>query len=164
LTREESVLDSESEVYDEVTLGKLYLEMFRRANSNVTCVIRMASPEWADEVLGKQNQSNRQKNTSASVLADHILRGDYSFTGEPVIFDTDGQLRNGQNRLIAVTNTKIAVPVLIVRGVDPETFKWMDRLTPRKNGGYSVRDGLQETQFSNQHHPRLRASVGDGAS
>lgn len=88
--------------------------------------IESVSPERAAQFL-KQNVNNRplRKNT-VSRYAELMRRGAWLTSPEPIIFDFNGELINGQHRLAAVVESGCTVQLTVTRGVDPETFKVID--------------------------------------
>jgi len=55
-----------------------------------------------------------------------------AFNGEAIQVSTEGLLLNGQHRLSAVIQSGVTVKMLIVWGVEPESFKTMDQGRVRK--------------------------------
>jgi len=54
------------------------------------------------------------------------LRGNWKLNGDPIVFDWNGVLINGQHRLSMIVKTGQAVPCVIIEGVDPESFPTYD--------------------------------------
>lgn len=89
------------------------------------------TPAIAREWL-KMNKGNRTpKRSSMERYARDMTNDEWQITGEPIIFDSNGDLRNGQNRLMACEKSEAAFTSLVVWGVKPEAFKNMDRAAPR---------------------------------
>lgn len=74
------------------------------------------------------NRVNRNLSTRNIVryLAD-MEAGDWMLTGEAVKFAGDGRMLDGQHRLIGVSRASAPVDMLLVRGLDPVTQKYMDQ-------------------------------------
>lgn len=70
------------------------------------------------------NRPYRQAYTSE--LASKQERGEWQINGDSIRFDSDGILRDGQHRLKMVTQTGIAIEVVVIRGIDPNAFITMD--------------------------------------
>jgi hypothetical protein len=85
------------------------------------------SPELATEWL-ELNFGNRKPSPGqVDKYARDMRPGNWSLTGETIIFDSEGFLRNGQNRLLACIKADTSFQALVVWGVDPASFKNMDR-------------------------------------
>lgn len=89
------------------------------------------------QVLLAHNTENRPvrpsrvRNYRADMLEDH-----WSLNGQPVIISNDGVLSDGQHRCLAVAETEVAVPTLIVFGVEPDTRVTVDQNVTRNAGDY----------------------------
>lgn len=72
-----------------------------------------------------------------------IERGRFLLTHQAAAFDTNGYLRDGQHRLLAVAETGIAVDMPVAFGVDPAAFAAMD-VGMRRSGAQSLElDGIK---------------------
>ncbi len=74
--------------------------------------------EWLD-----RNTDNR------NILDDHVNRlvrdmiaGEFVLNGETITFDTNGRLIDGQHRLWAVVESKVAIDILVVWGLKPSVY------------------------------------------
>lgn len=91
------------------------------------------SPEMAAWVLAERHPRNRRLISGlVDRLAGALTRGEWAANGETIIFDRDGNLRNGQHRLTACVATGIPLVTWVVFGVDPAAFATMDRGGVRK--------------------------------
>lgn len=67
------------------------------------------SPERARTLLGR-NEGNRQRRPSTvSHYADQMRRGEWQETHQPLAFDEDGNLIDGQHRLAAVIESNVGL-------------------------------------------------------
>lgn len=99
--------------------------------------IENITPETAREYL-QLNHRNRSLNERAlTSLSQDMRSGDWKLTGEAIKFDTNNHLIDGQHRLIAIERTGIAVPILVIRGVDPDTQLVMDTGV-RRTGAHAL--------------------------
>jgi hypothetical protein len=95
--------------------------------SKIKSQIETVTPEVASAMLC-HNTGNRE--VRDSVVAKYmrvISRGEWRVTHQGIAFDYNGQLIDGQHRLMAVVRTGIAVDMMVTRGVDPETFAVLDQ-------------------------------------
>ena len=55
-----------------------------------------------------------------------MISGKWLFDGQPIRFDSDGFLLDGQHRLNAIVKSGTSQKFLIIKGLQNETFKVMD--------------------------------------
>lgn len=91
----------------------------------------LVTPELAREWL-KHNIGNRKlRKALVRRYALIMKRGNWMLTPEGIIFDSNGDLIQGQHRLSAVSETEAPVWMMVWTNVDPEVFKALDRGAPR---------------------------------
>ena len=91
--------------------------------ANVVSVTPSMAALWL--AANKQNRG-----VSKSALAAYVKdmqEGRWLFTGEPISFDADGHLLNGQHRLTAIIQSGVTLPFLVVRGLASEAQDAMDK-------------------------------------
>jgi hypothetical protein len=88
----------------------------------------------------------------AERLAQALRNDEWIFNAQPIVFDVNGVLLDGQHRLMACVMADIAIKSLVVWGAQPESQTTMDLGTPR-----SVADILALEGFSNHF---ARAALG----
>ena len=99
-----------------------------------TCYRILLSPELAAEFLGRM-RTNRPAKVRTVLNYRSQLRADrWGFTGQPLIFNTMGQMMDGQHRCLAIIAEKVTVEVLVVIGVDDEAFRYIDQGAMRSGG------------------------------
>lgn len=105
-------------------------DTFRSFNAVVT-------PELAKKWLGTQTL-NRNVQTHAMLgYRTDMINGLWSFTGDPLRFDINGHLIDGQNRLEAlggITVPNFALPFVVQIGLPPEAQQRMDQGARRTAG------------------------------
>jgi len=92
----------------------------------ITARVVMMTPELALELL---SVNKRNRKLARSKVEDHVLalrKGDWIFNGDAVRVSTEGDLLDGQHRLTAIVKSGVAVPVLVVYGLQPTTQDTMD--------------------------------------
>ena len=91
-------------------------------------------PETAQAWLDKYNQHNRNmRHAAVNRYARDMSNGHWMFNGEPVQFDTDPKLQNGQHRLAAIVRSNTTQRMVVVTGLPPKAQDSMDagvRRTP----------------------------------
>jgi len=76
------------------------------------------TPEFAQELLDKNHPNNRRpKGGRISQYRHDMLAGNWQLTHQAVALDEDGFLVDGQNRLSAVVQAGVPVPMAFVTGV-----------------------------------------------
>ena len=84
------------------------------------------TPEQAEKML-EHNHSNRGiKKGKISQYAMDMEEGMWHMNGLPIIFNPDGELLDGQNRLNAVIRAGVSTEFLVVTGVSRDAFKTID--------------------------------------
>jgi hypothetical protein len=92
------------------------------------------TPELAKEFMAK-NVSNRPlRPIYVEVLSKAILNGEWMLTGDPIRFDWNGHLFDGQHRCQAVIATGVAIPTYVASGFDPKTQEVVDSGVKRSLG------------------------------
>jgi hypothetical protein len=85
------------------------------------------TPSIAAKYLSK-NASNRPLQKQwVRELSKRMSDGDWKLSAEPIIFDTDGNLANGQHRLNAVIESGTSQTLMVVRGQPVESFFILDQ-------------------------------------
>lgn len=87
----------------------------------------LITPEIAEALL-KCNHNNRNfRGNRVEKYARAMDLDDWGKTGQPIIIGSDGNLMDGQHRLMAVAQTQRSVWFLVVRGVEPRLMPVIDR-------------------------------------
>lgn len=106
------------------------------SSSKITHAIVMVTPDMADRWLtfNTHNRKIRQQ-TVARYRAD-MEAGLWTMAADPIRFDRDGRLSDGQHRLVALSELPetVAIPFLVVRGLPPEAQSVMDQGVKRTPG------------------------------
>jgi len=99
----------------------------RKVKSTLTYSTELITPRFADDVLTNHNTKNRNISDSLSTrYADAMLRGEWEETGDPLRFNCDGTLADGQHRLDAIRKCGMSLPMLVVRGLPKTAFHKID--------------------------------------
>lgn len=88
--------------------------------------ITMVGPELAKEWLAVNIQNRKPSPAKQRQYAEDMQDGVWMLTGQAVQFDWNGTLIDGQNRLQTIVSTGVAVPLLVVRGLDPRAREVID--------------------------------------
>lgn len=92
------------------------------------------TPEMAEAMLGHNTHNRSARPASVTAYAQDMAAGDWRWTGDPIRFALDGTLLDGQHRLMAIVESGVTVPMLVIRGLAREAQEDIDRGVPRKYG------------------------------
>lgn len=93
---------------------------------NIKPEIVTVTPALAKEWL-EHNQDNRPvRMARVSHYAHQIKLGQWTLTGQPILFDSSGRLATGQHRLLACIQADTPFTTMVVRGIDPGAVKNID--------------------------------------
>ena len=93
------------------------------------------------------NKKNRPiSNTVVNRYVSDMAHGRWQFAGDPIRFDSMGNLLDGQHRLTALSRVPgITVPFLVLRGLDHESQTVMDQGHKRTPGQQLALTGLKNS-------------------
>ncbi len=108
------------------------LEQETRRTTSLDAAVMDVSPLMAEQWLGK-NHANRDVRTGhVDRLARDMANGYWRLTGEAIKLDHEGNVLDGQHRLLAIVASQVTVRTLVVFGVDPAARVVMDSNELRK--------------------------------
>lgn len=96
------------------------------------------TPEMAQRWLARMPRNRSLREADVRSYSRDMAAGNWHDTGESIKFDAENNLLDGQHRLHAVIHSGVTLPVLVVRGLPPESQMVMD--TGRKR---TASDALQ---------------------
>lgn len=102
------------------------------------------TPEDASHLMEKNTANRLLSPRRVNALAQSITRGEWQFDGSPIRLTSDGMLLDGQHRLAAIQQAGLAVPVLILRGLDPASQLVIDSGRPRTFADYLRMRGVAQ--------------------
>lgn len=107
----------------------------------ISVTYRMVSPAQARVWLDGHNTKNRNLSLrNADKIKQDLAADRFIFTGDPIRFDKEGALVDGQHRLHCIANSDKTVWLLVIEGLDMEAVDRIDQGLVR-----SVPDILQMT-------------------
>jgi hypothetical protein len=101
-----------------------------------TVSIETISPAKAEEYLSKNQHNRHVKVKKVEQYAREMTQGRWRSTGESISFYGDGTLANGQHRLLACIESKVAFECVVVRGVDTDAQLVIDTGAKRSFSDY----------------------------
>jgi hypothetical protein len=112
----------------------------------VSAGLEWMTPALAEVALATLNaeRQRRLKPRHAQAMMVDLRAGRWRLNGEPIIFDSEGKLIDGQHRLVMVVESGMPILTLVVRGIDPAAFTTIDGGAKRTGG-----DALRSAGFVN---------------
>lgn len=97
---------------------------------------RTITPSEAETML-RANTGNRDpRDPAIDRLARDMQAGNWQLTGEAIKFASNGDLLDGQHRLMACVRAGVPFKTLVITGLPPESRENMDTQTKRTFGDY----------------------------
>jgi hypothetical protein len=93
--------------------------------------IESITPELAEQYLATQKINRAPTNYRVKDYADRMKRGEWHIS-QPIMFSEDGDLFDGQHRLMAVIESGVTCDFLVLRGLPSETRLYVDIGQTRK--------------------------------
>lgn len=88
--------------------------------------VRTITPVVATEMLKKNLNNRKVSEKHVNFLAQEMRNGNWLFDGQPLRFDENNVLIDGQHRLNAIIRSKTSQNILIITGLKKDSFKVMD--------------------------------------
>lgn len=127
--------------------------------SRVTHRTMQVGPDQASKWL-EVNISNRTVRPSrVKQYAEAMSHGQWLYTADPIRFDEDGRLIDGQHRLMAVVRSEATIEMQVVRGLSREAQDAVDTGAAR-----TASDALKVRGFKHTAQARRDRSAGQLAA
>lgn len=111
--------------------------------------LETVTPEMARNLLKKNDHNRRVREHHVDFLASEIANGRWKLTSETIAISPDGVIVDGQHRLIAVTQSGVAVECWVARGVPMDVQDVIDTGTVRTvSDQLQLGDGLKNATMS----------------
>lgn len=105
-----------------------------RLSEPVAAKVEVVSPAIAKLYLQFNTANRPVKKSHVKFLSGAMSRGEWTLNGESIKFDADGNLIDGQHRLLALVAAGCSVPMLVVRNLPSESFSTIDTGVARGGG------------------------------
>lgn len=92
----------------------------------ITSSVETITPEIAKAMLALNIENRRPKEVIVSQYASDMLAGRWKMNGAAIVFDDEGQLNDGQHRLMALIKANTPTSFLVIRGVERDTRDTLD--------------------------------------
>lgn len=123
--------------------GTLEVDMNdERAAPTVETVI--VSPDLAETWMRKNRSNRKLRGVVVDRYGRDMREGRWRLKGQqPILFDREGWMQNGQHRLWACIQTGVSFPALVIRNCDPEDIAAVDTGSPRRFSDYLSWQGIE---------------------
>ena len=129
-----------------------YPEILTHADlPGVSIRLEMITPDVAQKYLDLNSEGQRNLNSDVSGrYAEDMLTENWPFTGAPVLFDSNGDLIDGQHRLNAIVESETSQLTLVITGLAPGVMRAVDAGRKRTYGTYLQMPPLSRPNYTNQ--------------
>lgn len=93
---------------------------------NITISVVLVTPEIAGEWLLMMDKQRKESLERSDRYALDMADSGWPFTGDPMRFDTNGAFIDGQHRAKAIVKSSVPQPMLVIRGLHPDTMRVLD--------------------------------------
>lgn len=108
--------------------------MARKVKIPYTITMEEVGPTDAAQWMKKNDHNRPLSELLGDRYAAAMTNGEWIDCGDTLRFNCDGTLIDGQHRLYAIIKSGMTVPMLVIRGLPKETFKYIDDGKKRSNG------------------------------
>lgn len=108
----------------------------------------MVTPEMARRWLGQNIKNRKIRKQKWMDYARDMASGRWTFDGAPLRFSADGRLLDGQHRCLAIIESGVTLPMVVVRGLPNDSQSVMDigiKRTPADYLGMQAEGGDHKT-------------------
>lgn len=106
----------------------------------------LITKDVAEEYLRKNTGNFRTLNASRVRRYQMDMEsGRWGFSGDPIRFDTNGILIDGQHRLHAIVKSNVSVMMVVITGLEPESAMTIDKGQPRGTQAWLRHSGMKNS-------------------
>lgn len=87
---------------------------------SVSAKLETITPDMAKKYLASNPRNRNVRPKRVKAIAQDIRNKNWQTNGEPIVFDENGALKDGQHRLHGIIESGIPVEMLVVRGISSE--------------------------------------------
>lgn len=95
--------------------------------ANITSTIEVITPEKAAEYLNHNVHNRKLNKGQVAYYARMMSEGKWALNGQAIVFDTEGNLLDGQHRLQAVIMAQVPIQSFVVRNIVGGAFTTIDQ-------------------------------------
>lgn len=113
-------------------------------NAGIAFSVEEITPEIAERILAGKVRAGMVEDPKAVATYAEIMRaGGWIMNGQPIIFDTEGHLVDGVQRLSAVVKSGVTITTLVARNVRSDTLHTIDQHRRRSYTGVLETRGVR---------------------
>ena len=113
--------------------------------TNLTVEMVYVTPEVAKNFLRFNNNNRNEAERHSRFLTKEMNEGRFIENGESIVFDINGQLKDGQHRLTSIIKSGKSYFIPIVRGVIPNAMATYDTGKNRSSADVLTLNGFKST-------------------
>lgn len=92
---------------------------FSHNGTEYTVTFEVITPEVAQSYMARNARNRKMTESHLQQIQSAMKSGEWVVNGAAIVFDSEGNLSDGQHRLMACIRTECQMPTLVVRGVEP---------------------------------------------
>jgi hypothetical protein len=85
------------------------------------------TPDIARQMLAANGGNRSVSESNVKKIVRSMLAGEFVFNGDAIRIDADGELLDGQHRLIACVESGVSFQSIVIRGLDRSVFRTIDQ-------------------------------------
>lgn len=116
-------------------------------SQNLEAKIETVTPEMAKDWLEGQAKNRKWKRDVVERYKSEMVQGNWQINGQPIIFDGQGRMIDGQHRLMAVAEAGQPIKMLVVRGIREDAIKTIDTGKKRSMGDIFQMQGVYNSKL-----------------
>lgn len=99
------------------------------------------TPAAAEQLLGRNSRNRNVRQATVDAYARDMTAGNWLVTGESIKVATNGDLIDGQHRLLAIVKSGVTVQMFVAKGIELEAMRVVDTNVKRSSADMLKLDG-----------------------
>lgn len=91
-----------------------------------TVKLESITPEIAKQMLSRNKKNRPLNERNMQIMVADMKGGTFNLTGDTIKFSVEGDLLDGQHRLHAIVKSNTTQQMMVARGLESESFKYID--------------------------------------
>ena len=109
--------------------------------------VMLVTPEIAKNFLMKNTNNRKMKVYSKNKYSRDMENENWQFNGDAIRLDSEGNLRDGQNRCQAIVDSGVSIYAIVIKGIKKEAVQTIDTGNSRTNADVLEMHGFK---YSNE--------------
>lgn len=106
--------------------------------------VERITPDIAREYLNRNTSNRCVTQSMVNFYAREMQCGRWQFNGDSIRFDSNGNLIDGQHRLLAIIKSGVSLDMLVISGLDSKSFLTIDQGKKRSVGDCFSISGIRQ--------------------